>query len=643
MEKQALVVALFIGGILLAETARFVGRTVFGLLAGLRLSHLVIGAGPLLLRRRIGTAVVMLRAVPLIAGQDWMPPVTPTRMRARFWLLTAGGSLGCVGVIALLGTFGVHWTGTPPGLWAWQAVLNGIFIQLLGRLIPFSSTRDGQKVPSDGLQLWTIPRMDQASIDAAFVRSYLASANDEILHGDPKRALDYCERGIACCAPIDVRVFRHSQAFAHGRLGDYAKAKACVADSITAALPQPLQAVALNDWSWYAFCERDEADLRLADRRSAEALGARPKSSAVLGTRGCVLLWRGRVTQAIPILERSLEKASTARSRSTEAALLAMAYASRGESVRAQEMFDRAQRLDPDQRLLGEARRYVQAAASSLRLLRAARGTRALLVEPDGIELLEGVAAVGFDAPVRLKAAAHRRQRLTLSEIDEVRVGRGRSGRHHLIVRHDRGVWRLPLDVGDLTWARMLADDVMNHPPLREALGPSVPFQSNRVTKWLPAIGVAAMATIMLGVPAARSLVSVTMMSAFIAILVRPGVASSLAVGTTAVMSAVPWPSWHRGWYVHGFGDRWIARGGMLLGVAVLSLAGAWFAAREERARDGVRFTVGLLVAALALEVLLAAALFLFGRSFNPREPVCAVVALVAVLAWSRRGAHRAP
>ena len=224
-----------------------------------------------------------------------------------------------------------------------------------------------------------------------------------------------------------------------------------------------------------------------------------------------------------------------------------------------------------------------------------------------------------------------------------MRVGRGRSGRHHLIVRHDRGVWRLPLDVGDLTWARMLADDVMNHPPLREALGPSVPFQSNRVTKWLPAIGVAAMATIMLGVPAARSLVSVTMMSAFIAILVRPGVASSLAVGTTAVMSAVPWPSWHRGWYVHGFGDRWIARGGMLLGVAVLSLAGAWFAAREERARDGVRFTVGLLVAALALEVLLAAALFLFGRSFNPREPVCAVVALVAVLAWSRRGAHRAP
>jgi hypothetical protein len=37
MEKQALLVALFVGGILLAETARFVGRILFGLLAGLRL------------------------------------------------------------------------------------------------------------------------------------------------------------------------------------------------------------------------------------------------------------------------------------------------------------------------------------------------------------------------------------------------------------------------------------------------------------------------------------------------------------------------------------------------------------------------------------------------------------------------------
>jgi tetratricopeptide (TPR) repeat protein len=641
MEKQALLVALFVGGILLAEAARLFGRTLFGLLAGLRLSHLTIGAGPLLFRRRIGTAVVMLRAVPLIAGQDWMPPETPTRMRARFWLLTAGGSLGCVAAIALLGAFGVHWTGTPPQLWAWQAVLTGIFVQLFARLIPFSSTSDGQKVPSDGLQLWTIPRMDQASIDAAFVRSYLAAASDEILHGDPKRALDYCERGIACCAPVDARVFRYSQAAAYGRLGDHAKAKECVAYSLAAAVPQPLQGVALNDWSWYAFCERDEADLRLADRRSAEALGARPKSSAVLGTRGAVLLWRGRVTQAIPMLERSLQRAPTARSRSTEAALLAMAHASRGESVRAQEMFDRARRLDPDQRLLGEARRYVQAAASSLRLLCAARGSRALLVEPDGIELLEGVAAVGIDDPVGLKAAARGRRRLTLSEIDQVTVGGARSGRHHLIVRHDQSVWRLPVAVGDLTWARMLADDVMNHPPLRETVPPVAPLQSERVTKWLPAIGIAAMAAIMLGVPAARSLVGVTMMSAFVAILLRPGVASALALGTTAVIWAVPWPYWHRGWHVHLFGDAGIAGKGMLLGVAVVSVAGAWFAAREGRARDGVRFTVGLLVATLILDVALAAALFLVGRSFDPSELVCAVAALVAVLAWSRLRARR--
>src|SRR3954451_6787316 len=52
----------------------------------------------------------------------------------------------------------------------------------------------------------------------------------------------------------------------------------------------------------------------------------------------------------------------------------------------------------------------------------------------------------------------------------------------------------------------MLADDVVNHPPLPEALAPSAPFHTNRTTKCLPAIGFAAMATIVLGVAAARSL-----------------------------------------------------------------------------------------------------------------------------------------
>ena len=633
MEKQALQLVLLVAGVLVAEMARLVGRTVFGLLAGLRPSRVVIGAGPLLVRRRIGGVAVALRAVPLVIGNDWMPPVVETRMRLRLWLLTAGGPVGGVATIALLGAFGVHWTHTLPGLWPWQAVLGGIVLQLFGRLVPISLLASGKKVPSDGLQLWTIPRMAQASIDGAFVHSYLAAASDEVLNGDPKLALAYCERGIALCTPVDVRVFRYTQGAAHGKLGHYAEAKDCIAESLAADVPEPLHGAALNDWSWYAFCLRGEADLRLADRRSAEALGVRPKSSGIQGTRGAILLWRGRVTQAIPLLERSLQTAPSARSRATEAALLAMAYASRGESVRAQEMIDRARRWNRNERLLIEAGRYVRAAAASLRVLRAARGSRALLVEPDAIELLGGVTG-DFDDPVKVKAAAVTRCRLTLSEIDEVSVVGRSSGAARLVVRHARGVWRLPLSVGDLTWARMLADDVMNNSPLPEATPPSVPVTNDRVTKWLPAIGVAVMLMIMLGVPAARHLVSITLLSAVIAIVVRPGVASALAVGTAVVFKMPPYPVWYGAWHFQSQGDGWLAREGMLAAVGVLSLTGAWFAARERHPRAGLRVTVGLLVTSLAIEVLLAVVLLVRGQFFHPRDLVSASAALLAVLAW---------
>jgi tetratricopeptide (TPR) repeat protein len=641
MEKQAVQVALLVAGVFLAEIARAIGRTAFGLLAGLRVSRVDLGTGPLLLRRRVAGLAIALRAIPLALVVEWLPPARQTHMRLRFWLSIAGGPLACLAVLALFGAFGVHWRQAPPALAAWQSVVCGIIIQMIGRLIPFSMSSGGQKVTTDGLQLLVIPRAPQAAIEGAFDHMYLSAANDELAHGDPKRCLEYCELAIAHCIPIDVRVFRCLQAAAHFRLGDLATARAYMEESLAAAVPEPLHSFALNDWSWYAFRKRDEADLRLADRRSAEALGLRPTASSVQGTRGAMLLWRGRVTQAIPLLERSLQTAPTVRSRATEATLLAMAHASRGESVRAQSMLDGARRLNPQEALLDEAARYVQAAAGSLRVLHAARGRRALLVEPDGVDLLEGIPGGAFDDAVKLRAAAARRRRLTLSEIDEVSVRRGRSGRAHLIVRHDRSVWRLPLGDADLTWARMLADDVMNHPPLREATPPAVPLKGDRATKLLPWMTAAAMLLIMLGVPAGRDLASLTILSCMIALGLRPGVAPALALGTAALVSAVPMSHWE--WIVDWKRGPWLAREGLLVAFGGLSLASAWFAAREARARDGIRLTIGLLCAALAWSVLITVVLAAHGRAYfiHAHEIVSAIAALAAVLIWRRRAARR--
>ena len=170
------------------------------------------------------------------------------------------------------------------------------------------------------------------------------------------------------------------------------KARALAAETLDAAeLPASLRAVALNDWSWHAFCVRDEGDLRRAEQRSAEALGFHRKLAATSGTRAAILLWRGRVGQAIPLLKQAVAAASAPSSRASDTYLLAMAHASRGESVRAQALLETARRLAPKHPLVAEASRYVAASAAGLRVLYAARGRRALLVEPDGVELLEGV------------------------------------------------------------------------------------------------------------------------------------------------------------------------------------------------------------------------------------------------------------
>jgi hypothetical protein len=432
------------------------------------------------------------------------------------------------------------------------------------------------------------------------------------------------------------------QGAAHGKLGDPVKARALVAETLDAAdLPALLRGIALNDWSWHAFCVRDEADLRRAEQRSAEALGFHRKLAATSGTRAAILLWRGRVGQAIPLLQKAVAAASAPSGRASDTYLLAMAHASRGESVRAQELLDTARRLAPDHPLLAEASRYVAASAAGLRVLYAARGRRALLVEPDGIELLEGV-AVRHEDPTSLRTAAARRRRLTLSEIDGIHVGRSPAGRAYLIVAYGGRRWRLPLQTEDLMWARMLADDVLNHPAAR-LLVPPPPAQTPRVTKLIPLLGIASMTLVMFDLPGRRGVVSIAMLSLCIIVLLRPGVVSALALGTAALTTGV---SLLLAANRFGGAARSLADAAVMCALGVVSLLAAWRASREgESARQGFRPVLAALLLSLALDGLMLARMArhgLRGSWFLLDEPVLAsLVALAAALVWRVRTSPR--
>ena len=207
--------------------------------------------------------------------------------------------------------------------------------------------------------------------------------------------------------------------------------------------------LALNNWSWFAFLQRDEANLRLADRRSADALILRPELAAVAGTRGAILLWQGRVAESLSLLERGRDGARDRRARAINACLLAMAYAARGEGARAQGYLDEAGNPNQTEGLWAEAERFVRSAHEPTRTLRASRGSRALVLGRGTIELHEG---------------ARLRRRLAPSEIDGFRVGLSARGHAHLLLIHDGKPWRLTLDPRDLNATRVWIGGVVAAP-----------------------------------------------------------------------------------------------------------------------------------------------------------------------------------
>jgi tetratricopeptide (TPR) repeat protein len=635
MERNMVVNFLFlILGVWAGEAARQIGRLVIGLAAGLRPATVALGFGALLLRRRVAGAVVALRAVPLLAGVGWKPSEQSTGLRARLWFLIAGGLVGTAAAVVLIRAnvpLAAAHTHHP---WL-QAMGWGVFINRLGRLFPYSMTVGGNETPSEGLQLWRILTRPLNELRESFVPVLVAEAADELGYGDPRIALQLCDQALVDANAQMRHLIRLVQAAAHGKLGDPVKACALAAETLDAAeLPPSLRGVALNDWSWHAFCVRDEGDLRLAERRSAEALGLHRKLAATSGTRAAILLWRGRVGQAIPLLKQAVAAASAPSARASDTYLLAMAHASRGESVRAQELLDTARRLAPQHPLLAEASRYVAAAAAGLRVLYAARGRRALLVEPDGVELLEGV-TLRHEDPTSLRTAAARRRRLTLSEIDGIHVGHSPAGRAYLIVAQGGRHWRLPLQTEDLMWARMLADDVLNHPAAR-LLVPPTPAQTPRVTKLIPLLGIASVALVMFDLPGRRGVVSVAMLSLCIVVLLRPGVASALALGAAALTTGASLLLTAK--RVEGPAGS-LADAAVMCTLGVLSLLAAWRASLEgESAQQGFRLVLAALLLSLGLGGIMLARMVrhgLGGASFLLDETVIApLVALAATLVW---------
>ena len=173
---------------------------------------------------------------------------------------------------------------------------------------------------SDGMKLLRLPFAKVQDLRREFARFYVATALETLNDGDTAGALSSCREGLAKFGPPWSNVLHGIEAIILSRTGDHSAAQAKAERDLAGELPPVARAMALNNWSWFAFLRRDEADLRRADRRSADALILQPKLAFIAGTRGTILLWQGRVAEAIALLERSYDRANNQHGRDVNAA-----------------------------------------------------------------------------------------------------------------------------------------------------------------------------------------------------------------------------------------------------------------------------------------------------------------------------------
>jgi hypothetical protein len=587
-------------GFFVSIVAHSLGRAIVGTLVGLRPTHVSFGVGAPVAHARLGGIVWIWGRVPLLVQANWSLDTEPRLLRRRLWLMTLGGLLGYVAVIVAVKGAGVpllHDAGSRLPL---QLVGTMSGLALLGSLFPITHGTGAKASPSDGLQLWRAIRAPQQDlVDSLWPCARLA-AQYEIIHGDAAAALAICDRGLAIFSEKVAPEMRRFKSPALERLGRFDEAQALAAMNLH--LPQltpEARAGVLNDWSWFAFCKRDEADLRLADARSAEALALLPKLAPLHGTRGAVLLWRGRVSEALPLLESSLVGTRSSHGKAVNGALLAMACASRGQSQRALEVLEAARATGRGEPILAEAERCVAAAAGNCRVLFAERGRRALLVDPDGVELLEGVEGRPATREA-LFAAAQSRRRVTLSEIGDVRVARSPRGAARLLVVLANGrAWRLPLAMADLAWARMLAEDVLS--PTRPPVPlPRARFKSvdvARGTLWLA--GVAPFVASMMGVRFFDEQSNAPFLFAAAALVFRPAAPAALALATNFSFSIV---------YALSFdhASATLAHSAWLGGIVTIALVAGLSLRRKGLRPDGFGLVLGAMAVQAALEAVVA-------------------------------------
>ncbi|MCB0994044.1 MAG: hypothetical protein KDB21_03055 [Acidimicrobiales bacterium] len=335
-----------------AVLAHELGHVIATVSTGGCVHRLVLGSGaPILRMGRRGVLVV--NSYPA-SGATYLSSAGDRWWRIREAISIAGGP--AVDLAVLVGALVWSPEGSFPGTVRGTLILIAAS-SLIAGLIPREAAHPETGMPygNDGMLLARLGRRCEATHkDAATSRAWLALVDE-----DNERARREAEAAIA--------------AHPHSPAAQLVLATAQIlTDDATLALPA-LRALAsaptisghdlaatLNNLAFAVVVAGDPTLLPEAEDASRRALASLPTSSATIGTRAQVLIEVGSLDEARPLVDIIGRRAQTPNERARWLALASIWNSAAGHADAAEGVLALAIDLDPDELLVGVARRTVR-------------------------------------------------------------------------------------------------------------------------------------------------------------------------------------------------------------------------------------------------------------------------------------------
>jgi Zn-dependent protease/Flp pilus assembly protein TadD len=359
------------------------GHAIAARLLGLEVPRIELGQGRRLRQWRWGRTTLALNSLPS-AGFTYFAGDSVSGVRGRLWLAIAAGPL----VTAAIWRAALHQDPSPSvgeAIFPTLAFTRGLAIQellafvngwlLAFNLVPLPALKWLPLGKNDGARLLSLPFVPQRELEVMAVSTAVAEAEDLRCSGDLAGALRVLEAALS--RTPGSWVVRNSLAILQLQWGELAAARELFLELLAEEPPAPeLRWLIRNNLAWADFRLRRDELRGEADTHSAAAHARFPQTPFALGTRGAVLVWLGRVAEAVPLLERAYAMNSEPLNRALNACCLVLAATSRGRLDAARRWLARARENHAASELLPEAEAAVEA------LERGAAGP-----ECDGIEV----------------------------------------------------------------------------------------------------------------------------------------------------------------------------------------------------------------------------------------------------------------